>query len=460
MEDYSAQLARWAANFRLADAPPEVVKVTKRVILDQLGCEVASSTLPWSMKFREAVLSTGTSGGATVVYHGDKVSLDNAAFLNSQFGHGNEMDDACVRTPSHSGSVVIPTVNAVAEHVKAPGTKMLEAVIVGYEVMMRVSYATSPYLRTQGHHGPPAVGPFGSAAAAAHLLGLDEAQTLNAIAIAGSHAAGLLQYTRGGGSVKRIHCAIPAMSGLRSAVMASKGITGPPTVLEGEKGFCKVFAGDCTLPWLTRGLGSEFVMLETAFKRYSCCFHSHTALEALDTIREAGKLKADDIEKITVGVSAEGAHHFFQGPGHPKDILSAQFCMGHILALRMLRKGNGFWDWHEEDLVAPDIIDFAKRVETVVDDIANKERHDNFGSVVYVTTRDGREFEERLRYSKGLPQNPLTEAEFLAKFTDLVTPQLGAGTANKIIETVERLDSSRDSGALMSLLVRQAVAAK
>lgn len=455
MEDYSAQLARYSAEFRLADAPPDVVRTAKRVVLDQLGCQVASSTLPWSRKFRDAILATGTSGGTTVVYHGDKVSVDNAAFLNSAFGHGNEIDDACVRTPSHSGSVIIPAVLALAEQLKSPGIKVLEAVIIGYEVMMRVSYATSPYLRTRGHHGPPAVGPYGSAAAAAHLLGLDAAGTLNAIAIAGSHSAGLLQYTRGGGSVKRVHCAIAAMSGVRSAIMASKGITGPPTVLEGEKGFCKTFAGDCDLPQLVRGLGTGYVMMETGFKRYSCCFHTHTALEAMDTIVARDHITANDIAEVSVGASAEGVKHFYAGDGPPMDMLSAQFSMGHCLAVRLLRDGNGFWDWKESDLGAPDLVDFAARVKTVVDPVADNERHDNFGTLVTVKTRDGRTIVERLRYSKGLPQNPLNDAEFLAKFTYLVVPQLGDGAANRIIDAVEHLETNTDASRLVALLVRE-----
>ena len=91
------------------------------------------------------------------------------------------------------------------------------------------------------------------------------------------------------------------MSGLRSAVMAEHGVTGPPAVLEGERGFCKVFAGECDLPQLTRGLGTDFDILQTAFKRYSCAFISHAALEAMDAVCERGHLGAADIAEVTVG---------------------------------------------------------------------------------------------------------------------------------------------------------------
>jgi 2-methylcitrate dehydratase PrpD len=453
VEDYSAQLAAYAADFRLADAPAEVVRMAKRVVLDQLGCQIACSTLPWSLQTRDAVLALGTGGGATIVYHGDRVGVDNAAFLNSAFGHGNEIDDASVRTPSHCGSVIVPAALAVAEHRRSSGRAVLEAVIIGYEVWMRISYATEPQMRRRGHHSPPAHGPFGAAAAVAHLMGLDQRTTLNALAIAGSHAAGLAEYTRGGGSVKRIHCGIGSMAGVRSAFMAAYGMTGPPAVLEGERGFCNVFAGECDLAQLVRGLGSDYDILQTGFKRYSCAFVSHTALEAMDAICARHQLTAADIAGVTVGVNADAAKHFYAG-GPPTDLLTAQFSLGHSLAIRLLRTGNGPWDWRVEDLGAPDVIAFASRVRTVVDPVADREKHDNMGALVQVTTRDGRTFEERQRYSKGLPENPLSDDEFAAKFTSLAVPQLGTTAATRIIDWVERLDAHDDAATLIPLLLR------
>jgi 2-methylcitrate dehydratase PrpD len=454
VDDYSAQLAAYAADFQLADAPEAVVRMAKRAVLDQFGCQVAGATLPWSEQFRAAVLATGTGGGASVVYHGDRVSVDNAAFLNSAFGHGDEMDDASVRTPSHCGAVVVPAALALAELRHAPGRSVLEAVIVGYELMMRISYATEPQMRRRGHHSPPAVGPFGAAAAAAHVAGLDRAATLNALAIAGSHAAGLAEYTRGGGSVKRIHCAIPAQAGLRSALMAEHGGTGPPAVLEGERGFCAVFAGESDLPQLTRGLGSDYDILQTGFKRYSCAFVSHTSLEAMDAICERGNLEPADIATVTVGVNADAAKHFYARPGPPPDLLSAQFSVGHALAIRLLRTGNGAWDWHEADLAAPDVLAFAARVTTVVDPVADAEKRDNMGALVTVTTFDGRTFDERVRYSKGLPENPMSDAEFAAKFRDLAEPLLGADRCSRIIAWVDDLERHADAGTVLPLLVR------
>lgn len=449
---YSATIANFASTFRLADAPADVLRRAKQVLIDQLGCEIAGSTLPWSGKFRQSIAALGSRGDATVVYHGDSVSVDNAAFLNSAFGHANEIDDACVRTPTHAGSVVIPAALAAAQHTGASGATLLEAIIIGYEVMMRVSYTTSPHLRTRGHHAPPSLGVFGAAAATAHVLGLDPDTTLNAIAIAGSHAAGLLEYTRTGGSVKRIHCAIGAAAGLRSAYMAKAGISGPRTVLEGEKGYCKVFADKSDLTQLTRGLGKDFVILQTGFKRYSCCFHFHTALEGLGALVTEHSLKPDDIGSVVIGMSEEGLRH--TGTIHrPKDVLGAQFSLGYCMAMRALRGRNGFWDYRQEDLGDPQLLAFADKVTGVADAVANSERADNFGSLVHIEMKDRKVFEKRVRYSRGLPENPMTEGEFQDKFNGLVTPLLGAKGAAAILDCIDGLATSNNVSGLVGLLV-------
>jgi 2-methylcitrate dehydratase PrpD len=126
------------------------------------------------------------------------------------------------------------------------------------------------------------------------------------------------------------------------------------------------------------------------------------------------------------------------------------------LAQRLLRGGNGFWDWREEDLGAADIADFATRVTTVVDPVAEDERRDNMGTLVRVTTRDGRVFEERQRYSKGLPENPMSDGEFRAKFDSLAVPQLGSRSADEIAGLVENLAHSDDVSALVRASVRAA----
>ncbi len=180
---------------------------------------------------------------ATVAFFGDKMSPDDAAFLNSTFNHANESDDTHLKSPTHPGGIATPASFALGEYTACSGRDLLLAMIAAYEVQIRISWACSPYLIYRGHHPPVGVGPFGGAAAGAVLMKFDKELTTNALGIAGSHSAGLIEYTKTGGSVKRIHSAIAAQAGVRAALFAQAGITGPYSILEGEKGFCKTFGG-------------------------------------------------------------------------------------------------------------------------------------------------------------------------------------------------------------------------
>jgi 2-methylcitrate dehydratase PrpD len=454
---YTRQLAAFGASQK--SFPPEVINEGRRILVDQLACQIACAPLPWSKAFRSAVRSLGTGSGATSVYYGDKLALDEAAFLNSAFGHGNEFDDTHLRSTTHPGSVVVPPVMALAQSRHLPGAKALESIVLGSEVMIRIATATSPHLHNRGHHTPPAVGPFGAALASSRMMELDEDETLNAMAIAGSHAGGLLEYDRAGGSVKRIHCAIPAASGLRSAVMASFGITGPASVLEGERGFLKVFAGDYDASLLTKDLGKDYLILGMAYKPLATNFSTQAPLEALGWLQKEYQLKPEQVASIKIGTSYHTISHVGTIRA-PKDILGAQFSLAFGCAVRLLRGGNGFYDYREEDLTDPRFLDIAQRVEMGVDPIADEERRrlNNRAAIVTVTTRDGRRLEKRIQYSKGLPENPLSDDEMSTKFVDAVAPRLGTNRAEQIVERIWQVEKLDDAGELIGLTLENAYA--
>ena len=238
------RLAEFAAGLRFDSIPDATVAHTKRLVLDQFACQVGLG--PRVVRPVLATARSLSSGGpATAVGVGDKLAVDQAAFVNGTFGHANEIDDAHIKVRTHPGAVVIPAAVAGCEMLPEPtGDDLIAAVVVGYEVMIRVAHAAMPDLMEKYHHHTPvAVGPFGAAAAVGRLLGFDPDVMEHALAIAGSHSGGLMQYTQSGGSVKRIHTGIAAMSGVRSALLSAAGLTGPAEVLEGERGFLRAFAG-------------------------------------------------------------------------------------------------------------------------------------------------------------------------------------------------------------------------
>lgn len=439
-------LAAYAVTTQPSTAGAEVLDRTRQLLLDQLGCQIAGVQMPWSASIYNVVAPLSGAGGSSVVGHPDRLAPDAAAFVNSAFGHSNESDDTHLKTPTHPGAVIIPAAVAVAEHVDASGQDLLDAIIVGYEVMLRISYSVSPYLIARGHHPPVAVGPFGVAAAASRLLGLDVEQTVNALAIAGSHAAGLQEYTQTGGSVKRLHCAIPSQAGVRAALFAQAGVTGPPTVLEGERGFCKVFAPHAHLDRLVDGLGERYVLMETAIKSYSCCHLIHAALDGLRELREQNAFKPEDIARIRVATHLQSLVAHVGVIKRPMDVLAAQFSMSFCVAMLLNGYECWWWDFERVNLQDEALLGLAERVDTVVEDVDGDSYRT--GLRLTVSLMDGTQHEIYVPRAIGEPERPLTHDQLRAKFRTLSEPVVGVEGADRVQAAVWQLAEAPSVAAL------------
>jgi 2-methylcitrate dehydratase PrpD len=258
--------------------------------------------------------------------------------------------------------------------------------------------------------------------------------------------------------VKRIHSAIPTAAGVRAALFAAAGITGPHSILEGEKGFCKVFAVDYDLKRLTDGLGTHYHLLDNAIKPYSCCHLIHAAFDALDQLRDRETFSPEDIDRILVYTNSEQILSHIGSIIEPQDILGAQFSLPFSLAMRLhhggrgVNGGNGFWDYPKVDVKDPTLVNTARKVKCQVADKSEWSAVDK-GAGIEVILKNGRHLTEIVPYSKGLPENPLSKSELEEKFHSLVDPILPAGRPKEIIDAVSEIEKVRKASDLIQLLV-------
>ena len=129
--------------------------------------------------------------------------------------------------------------------------------------MYRLLLAVRPSSGKRGFHSHGIGAPFGAMATAARLLRLNEGQMLHAFGIAGMHSSGTMEYDQTGGEVKRVIAGVAARSGIQAAMLAQLGLTGPPTIIEGKRGFLKVFADQSQPEEITRDLGSDFKIMRS-----------------------------------------------------------------------------------------------------------------------------------------------------------------------------------------------------
>jgi 2-methylcitrate dehydratase PrpD len=435
-------LAEFAHAVRDTDIPEATRAHARGLILDQLGCQLGSAHLPWSRQVRATTLALGSAGPSTVLADGDRLRPDDAAFVNSAFGAANEIDDAHPGVRVHPGAVVVPAVLATAQAAGVTrGADVVTATVVGYEVLLRVAWAGFPLLMQRHHHTPVSAGPFGSAAGAARMLGLTAEGTRHALAIAGSHSGGQMEYTESGGSVKRIHTAIGAVAGVRSAYFAHNGLTGPLAVLEGRRGFLEAFADRAHVDRLVSDLGASFMIDGAGPKGYFAEYRIHAPLQALEELMAEHGFGFADITGMRVGVSSVTV----EAVGTivvPDDALGAQFSMRFALAVAARHGADRLRAVGSAELHDPELAALAGRIELYVHPEVEQRRWTSFGGVLTVRTADGREHTREVREALGTPGNRMSDERLAEKFRSLVEPVLGADRCADLLDALWHLDEA------------------
>jgi 2-methylcitrate dehydratase PrpD len=310
-----------------------------------------------------------------------------------------------------------------------------------------------PELMRRGYHAQGVVGVFIAAAAAAKLLRLNTEKMTHALAIAGSHASGTMEYDQSGGEVKRMHNGMACSAGVRSAMVAAMGLTGPPTIFEGERGILKVFSGACRTEPLLSGLGSDLAVLHAAVKRFPVNASQHSPIELLENMIEKYAIRAADVKSIKVGVN-EGIILHGGTISQPTEVIEAQFSLRFSLALRLLKRSNDFKFYLDSELWAdPAILAAGTKITLVPDPSAEKERR--FACRMKITLSDGRVVEGELSSPKGTARNPLSEEALTEKFFTMSSAVLPEAKLNRIIEKVDNIEAENDVSTLTALLIAE-----
>ncbi|MEZ0300483.1 MAG: MmgE/PrpD family protein [Hyphomicrobiaceae bacterium] len=233
------QLARHIATIDARALPAAVHETCERLLLDVIGlCVVARRT-----DYVQAALAAWTEPGpATAIGHARPMSAAGAAFVNGTAAHGEDFDDTFEGGPVHAGAVIVPAVLAAAEQEKLAGPAVLVGLAVGVEAICRLSLVVPKAVHKAGFHPTAIFGAMAAAAGVGAALRLEPPRLVNALGIAGSMASGIIEYLADGSSTKRMHPGWAAQSGLRAALLARAGFTGPRTVFEGTHGLFHGFA--------------------------------------------------------------------------------------------------------------------------------------------------------------------------------------------------------------------------
>lgn len=446
------KLAAHAVKVRYQDLPPEVIEKAKDCILDQIGVELIGSTLEWNKIAYQYVADMGGRSESTVVNYGIKVPALDAAFVNATFGQGCELDDVGFAAGGHPSAATVPVALAMGEKLRSSGKDFLAAVVVGCDVMYRLLASVRPSSGRRGFHSHGIGAPFGAMTTAARLLGLNDGQMLHAFGIAGMHSSGTMEYDQTGGEVKRVIAGIGARSGIQAALLAQRGLTGPPTIIEGKRGFLKVFADEVEPDEITRGLGNDFKIMRIWFKLYPCVATVQGVIYTLSKLIQEHRFGPDDIDEIRVGISETSLSH---GGAiyEPHDTASAQFSLPFSLAIRLLKNDNDLSFYMDPKLwTDPKVLALAKRVKSYADSNAKKDQ--NYNTTMEVKLINGKSYKAFEAYPPGSPLNMVSRDVLRNKFRKMARTVLSEERIDKLIDAVDGLESCDDTAQLLRLVVQ------
>src|SRR5689334_21439064 len=443
METYSEVIGRFAGGLRLADVPPAVVQKAKLVFLDTLGIALASSTMDFGLMTINVARKLGGPKASLLIGTSDRVAAANAVIANGTLAHGLDYDDTLEEAIVHTGCCAGMTALAVGEEVGATGAAVLEAAIVGTEVLCKVGLVAPGKFHARGFHPTAICSTFGAAAAAGKLYGLNVKQWVDAFGLCGSQSSGIIEYLADGTWTKRIHPGWSAHGGVIATLLAKEGFRGPAKVLEGTHGFFSAFGGknDYDFEKILE-LGQRWEIPRLTFKSYPCGSISHPYMDCALRIKQKHSPHPDQIMEV-ICRTAEGPVHRLWEPlankQKPVSSYGAKFSLPYSIAVMLIRGRAGLEEFSESAIRDPELLALAAKVRYEVDPTIDYPRH--FEGHVQVKMQDGHVFTEDQLHPRGGYEDPLPPEEVEAKFRANARLALAEDDVEEIIKMVQQLEA-------------------
>ena len=459
------QLAEISVKLRLKDIDKRTVENAKIFILDCLGCMLSGSQIQSAKSVREAIAGIDTGGECTLVGTGQRANAMLAALANGLAGHSQDYDDDHREGTQHASVAVLPAVLALAEKHGKSGEDALLAYIIGSDVTIRAGEAFNGTSYYAGWHLTGTCGGFGSAAAASKLLGLSVEQTVNALGVVGSTAAGLGEFNSCGAWTKRFHPGRAAMDGVLAANMGKSGFFAPATVFEGAEGFLVCFSykgtvdkpdpnGDYDVGKLTDGFGKRWEMSDNSIKLYACCRFTNNFCDCAIDIFNQGcdfrKIKSIHAEcnKFTDTKLCRPE----EVKRHPVNVVNAQFSLFYEIGCGLVYGKVLPQHFTDEAIRDAEISRLCDLITWEINPEFEAVYPSKYPARVTVHMVDGSSFVGEVEFPKGDPEYPATMDEVVGKFLDNAANTVGSVKARRIIELVERFEELPDLGELMECL--------
>jgi 2-methylcitrate dehydratase PrpD len=389
--------------------PIETLDRARRHALDWVGCVIGAAKEPLAQTLAESV---DKQSGAYPSFGIGQRSHQAALVYATALGNILEMDDLARAALLHPGPVVVPTAFYSGLTHQSRFIDALKAIVYGYETATRLGCSLDAHHYARWHP-TTTVGIPAAAITAAHIIGLDEEQTLAALGNALSVSGGLWHMRHHNVSTKQWHIVHAVLTGTNSAAHAKLGFNASDQTIEGAQGWHEVLASTPSPAEITAP--HPWAIETTSFKPWPACRHCHPAIDAALKIK--GSIDTDSIRRIEL-ISYADALTFCDND-NPLDAQRARFSLQHCVATALLHGDVNFADFESSRRSEPHLVELRNKVEVGVDDILDRAYPQHFGARIRIKLDSGITREATITDAKGDPERPLTDNEIIAKFKAL-----------------------------------------
>jgi 2-methylcitrate dehydratase len=453
MESISSKMAQFALNLQYKTIPPNAVKEAKRFLLDSIGCALAAVNNEDMENAFQYIKALGGHEQGTIIGYGHKTNMPNATLMNALLIRALDYNDIYWKQdPSHP-SDIIPAALTPGEYVNCSGKDLITAIVIAYELEMRMCLTAHPGVREVGWHHA-SLTQFVSPVVAGKILGLTEEQIIAAVGISGSShntfggvVAGALT------NMKNTADPMATEAGVRAAMLAQTGYTGPVQVFEGKEGLFEVINN---VEWdadiLTNTLGKEFLITDCEYKAFPTEALTHQPITAVLNLLKEHHLSPHHVTEVLIETTTRGAD-ILSDPSkyNPTTKETADHSLPYCIAVAVA-KGNVLpSDFEEEALHHPLVRELIQKIKVTanpdIDALFPKVKR----AICTITTKDGT-YTRQEDYARGSKGYPMTDEDLISKFKANAQNQMSESRMKAIIDATFNLEKYTDITEYVTLL--------
>ncbi len=441
MATMTETLAEFTVNLTYDQIPEDARAAAKRFIFDSVGCALGGLKQEDTKMYRRVLRFLGGNDHATIIGTGEKASLVQAALINSLLIRVMDYNDIYwMQDPSHP-SDIIPAALSTGEYAGKNGADVLTAVIIAYEIEMRLCEFAIPGIRERGWHHATLT-QFASPYAAGKMLDLDVAQLVNAAGISGSSHSSTGSVTAGKLTMmKNTVDPLANAAGVEAALLAREGYTGPEHAIDGKEGLMHCLGEGWDESMMTDGLGDSFKITQCGMKAHPTEALTHAPITATLGLIRTHKLQPEDIASVEVKTISRAADILSDPSKYdPQSKETADHSLPYCLAAACARGKVTPQEFENASIQDPAIRKFLPLIKVSAEPEYEALFPQKQPNLVRIQTTGGQTFEEYVEYPKGHAAMPMDKDDLIVKFAALAAPELSQEKVDEIYDLIDRFD--------------------